>query len=181
MNTKNQKQKYELDIDNSNLTTEQKDKVYKLFHKWEKIFPKSPSDLGHTNEVKHKINLTNEEPCRDPCRRIPPAIFNEVREHLQEMLKIGAITESKSPWSSNVVIVRKQNGTIRFCIDFRKLNSRTKRDAYAIPKIEDTLHSLSGAKYFSKLDLKTGYWQVEVAEEDKEKTAFQVSGLGFYQ
>jgi hypothetical protein len=80
------------------------------------------------------------------------------------------------------VIVRKKDGKIRFCIDFRKLNQRTKKDAFAIPRIEDTLQLLSGSQYFSKLDLKSGYWQVEVREEDKEKTAFQVgSGLGFYE
>jgi len=94
---------------------------------------------------------------------------------------MGAIRESRSPWSSNCVIVRKKNGTIRFCIDFRKLNERTKKDSYALPRIEDTLHLLSGSKYFSKLDLKAGYWQVELEEEDKEKTAFQVGGLGFYE
>jgi len=74
------------------------------------------------------------------------------------MLDIGAIRESKSPFALNVVIVRKKDGTIHFCIDFRKLNARTKKDAYAIPRVEDTLHILAGAKYFSKFDLKSGYW-----------------------
>jgi len=93
---------------------------------------------------------------------------------IQEMLDIGAIRESKSPFSSNVVIVRKKDGTIHFCITFRKLNARTKKDAYAIRRVEDTLHMLAGAKYFSNFDLKSGYWQVKLDEADKEKTAFQV-------
>lgn len=131
--------------------------------------------------MKHKIELTDNKPLKEPYRKIPPGIYNEVREHLQEMLNMGAIEESKSPWSSNVVIVRKKDGSIRFCIDYRKLNQRTIRDAYPIPKIDDTLHMLSGSKYFSKLDLKSGYWQVEMDAVDKEKTAFQVCGLGFYQ
>ena len=97
------------------------------------------------------------------------------------MLDIGAIPGSKSPFSSNVVIVRKNDGTIRFCIDFRKLNARTKKDAYAIPRVENTLHILSGPKYFSKLDFKSGYWQVELDEADKEKTAFQVWGVVFFE
>ena len=97
------------------------------------------------------------------------------------MLQIGAIRESSSPFSSNVVIVRKKDGTIRFCIDYRKLNLCTTKDAYAIPRIDDTLHLLAGAKYFSKLDLKCGYWQVELKEDDKVKTAFQVGPLGFYE
>lgn len=131
--------------------------------------------------MEHQIKLTNEEPFKEPYRRIPPGVFNEVREHLKDMLDIGAIRESNCPLSSNVVIVGKKDGAIRFCVDFRTLNQRTKKDSYAIPRIEDTLHLLAGAKYFSKLDLKSGYWQVELAEEDKEKTAFQVGGLGFYE
>ena len=73
------------------------------------------------------------------------------------MLANGANQESKSPWSSNVVIVRKKDGNIRFCFDFRKLNQRTIKDAYTIPRIEDTLHFLAGSRYCSKLDLKAGY------------------------
>ena len=97
---------------------------------------------------------------------------------IQEMLDIGAIRESKSPFSLNVVIIRKKDGTIHFCINFRKLNARTKKDAYAIPRVKDTLHMLAGAKYFSKLVLKSGYWQVELDEADKAKTAFQVRSVG---
>ena len=97
------------------------------------------------------------------------------------MLDAGAIRNSASPYSSNVVIVRKKDGSIHFCVDFRKLNSRTIQDAYAIPRIEDSLHLLAGAKYFSKLDLRSGYWQVKVAEEDKCKTAFQAGTLGFFE
>jgi len=180
-NKTNMKDTYGIDLEDTDLSEEQKNRVYQLFEKHNAIFPKSPLDLGHTSEIKHTIKLTNNEPFKEPYRRIPPAVYNEVREHLKEMLDLGAIRESNSPWSSNCVIVRKKNGEIRFCIDFRKLNERTKKDSYAIPRIEDTLHLLSGSKYFSKLDLKAGYWQVELEEEDKEKTAFQVGGLGFYE
>jgi len=175
------KHKYGVDLSSSDMTPDQKHKILKLFEKWQSIFPKTSLDLGHTSAVKHKIELTNDTPFKEPYRKIPPALFNEVKHHLQEMLDIGAIRESSSPFSSNVVIVRKKDGTIRFCVDFRKLNNRTKKDAYGIPRIEDTLHMLSGSRYFSKLDLKSGYWQVEVEESDKEKTAFQVAGLGFYE
>ena len=97
------------------------------------------------------------------------------------MLAIGVIRESTSPFSSNVVIVRKKDGTIRFCIDCRKLNQHTEKDEYPIPRIDDTLHSLAGSKYFTTVDLKSGYWQVELKETDKAKTAFQVGSLGFYE
>ena len=104
-----------------------------------------------------------------------------MREHLKEMLQIGAIHESTSPFSSNVVIVRKKDGAIRFCINYRKLNQRTTKDAYPIPHIDDTLHALACSKFFSTLDLKSGYWQVELKESDKPKTAFQVGSLGFFE
>ena len=126
--------------------------------------------------VKHEIKLTDDTPFKDAYRRISPAMIEEVREHIAEMLAADAIRPS-----SNVVIVRKKDGSIRFCIDFRKLNQRTIRDAYAIPRIEDSLHLLVGSKFFTKLDLKAGYWQVELKEEDKAKTAFQVGNLGFYE
>lgn len=114
-------------------------------------------DLGHTSAVKHCNQLEDEEPFKEKYRPIPPSVYNELREHLKEMLEVGAIRESNSPWSSKVVIVRKKDGQIRFCIDFRKLNQRTKKDSYDIPRVEDTLHLLSGSKYFLKLDLKSGY------------------------
>ena len=179
--TRDIKETYGVNIEERNLTETQKQKVTILFNKYHRIFPKTPTDLGHTGQVKHKINLMDGNPFKEKYRPVPPGIYNEVREHLKEMIDIGAIRNSSSPWSSNVVIVRKKDGQIRFCIDFRKLNQRTKKDSYGIPRVEDTLHMLSGSKYFSKLDLKSGYWQVELAEEDKEKTAFQVGGLGFFE
>ena len=138
-------------------------------------------DLGCTSVVKHQINLSDNLPFKERARRIPPALFEEVREHLKEMLACGVIRESSSPWASNVVLVRKKDGSLRFCLDFRKLNSRTIKDAYALPRIEDTLDALNGACWFSTLDLKSGYWQVEVEERDKPKTAFTVGPLGFFE
>ena len=97
------------------------------------------------------------------------------------MLDAGTIRPSQSPYSSNVVLVRKKDGGLRFCIDFRKLNNRTVRDAYTLPRIDDTIDTLLGAKYFSKLDLRSGYWQVEIKEEDRQATAFTVGNMGFYE
>ena len=170
-----------LDLDASNLTTDQQKKVSDFLLKWKQTFSRGLTDLGNCDLVKHEIKLKDEKPFKEPHRRIPPAIFQEVREHLKEMMEAGAIRPSTSPYSSNVVIVRKKDGTIRFCVDFRKLNSKTITDASAIPRVEDTLHLLAGAKYFTKLDLRSGYWQVEIKEEDKEKTAFQVGTMGFYE
>ena len=96
------------------------------------------------------------------------------------MLKAGTIRPSHSPYSSHIVIVMKKNGTIRFCVDFRTLNSKTTKDAYAISRVEDSLHLLAESKYFTKLDLRSGYGQVEVDKPDKDQTTFQVGTLGFF-
>jgi len=97
------------------------------------------------------------------------------------MLDCGAISPSESPFSSNVVLVTKKDGSLRFCIDHRLLNSRTRKDAYMLPRFDDAVDVLHGARYFSKLDLRSAYWQVEIEESDREKTAFSVGNLGFYQ
>lgn len=170
-----------IELETSKLTSEQKKVATDVFHKWKSVFSTGITDIGHTKLVEHHIKLNKDEPFKDAYRRIPPGMIQEIREHLEEMIQAGAIRESESPYSSNVVIVRKKDGSIRFCVDFRKLNNRTVKDAYAIPRIEDSLHLLAGSKFFSKLDLRSGYWQVELKEEDKPKTAFQVGTLGFFE
>ena len=97
------------------------------------------------------------------------------------MLEIGAIRKSKSPWASAVVLVCKKDGVLRFCIDLRKLNARTVKDAQTLPRIEESLDSLNGAVIFMSLDLKSGYWQVELDEESMPYTAFTIGPLGFYE
>ena len=136
-------------------------------------------DMGRTNLVKHHIRLTDPLPFKEAYRRIPPQMYDEVRAHIQEMLDLGAIRPSNSPWASAIVLVRKKDGRLRFCIDLRRLNNRTVKDAYSLPKIESILDSLLGAKIFSTLDLKAGYWQVEMTEECKAYTAFTCGPLGF--
>ena len=171
----------EINIGDCKISPQEKDRLQMFLTKWNDIFSKGLTDLGNCDLVKHEIKLNDDIPIKEPARRIPPALFQEVREHLKEMMEAGAIKASQSPYSSNAVIVRKKDGTIRFCVDFRKLNNKTIKDAYAIPRVEESLHLLAGSKYFSKLDLRSGYWQVEIREEDKPKTAFQVGSLGFYE
>ena len=146
-----------------------------------KTFSKNDLDMGRTNLVKHHIKLTDPIPFKEAYRRIPPQMYDEVKGHIQEMLDLGAIRPSNSPWASAIVLARKKDGRLRFCIDLRRLNNRTVKDTYSLPKIESILDSLLGAKIFSTLDLKAGYWQVEMAEECKAYTAFTCGPLGFYE
>ena len=122
-----------------------------------KVFSKDDMDMGRTNLVQHHIKLTDPVPFKEAYRRIPPQMYDEVKTHLQEMLDLGAIRPSNSPWASAIVLVRKKDGRLRFCIDLRKLNNRTVKDAYSLPRIESILDSLGGAQIFSTLDLKAGY------------------------
>ena len=131
--------------------------------------------------MKHKIELSYDIPFKQRYRRIPPSMFDEVRNHLQQLLSAGIIRRSHSPFASNVVLVKKKTGELRLCIDFRELNQRTIKDSYSLPRIEEILDSLSGNKYFSILDMKSGYHQIEIEESHKERTAFTVGPLGFYE
>ena len=130
----------EIDIGENDLSEEQKLDLRQFLSKWRHLFSTGITDLGNSDLVKHKINLSVYVSFKEPYRRVPPALFQEIREHLTEMLQAGTIKHSQSPYSSNIVIVRKKNGSIRFCVDFRKLNSKTVKDAYTIPRMEDSLH-----------------------------------------
>ena len=130
--------------------------------------------------LKHDIKITDPQSFKERYRRIPPHLYEEVKAHLQEMVEVGAIRRSFSPWASAVVLVRKKDGGLRFCIDLCKLNNRTDKDGYSLPHIEDTLDCLHGAEWFSTLDLKSGYWQVELEEDAKPLTAFTMGPLGFW-
>ena len=138
-------------------------------------------DLGKCNILKHNIQLTDQQPFKERYRRIQPHLFEEVKQHLQEMVDVGANRRSFSPWANTVVLVRKKDGGLRHSIDLRKLNNRTVKDGYALPRIDDTLDCLHGAKWFSTLDLKSGYWQVELEEEVKPLIAFTMGPLGFWE
>ena len=158
-----------------------KSKTRELFKEYTYVFALGSLDLGHTSLVKHKIKLDNYTPFKERYRHIPPNLFEEVKNHLKEMIQVGAIRCSNSPWANAVVLVRKKDGSLRFCIALRRLNARTIKDAYSLPRIDETLDCLGGAIIFTSLDLKSGYWQVEMDEESKALTAFTVGPLGFYE
>ena len=100
---------------------------------------------------------------------------------MNDMLQAGAIRPSSSPWCNAVVLIWKKDGGLCFCIDFRKLNARTKKDSYPLPRIQETLENLEGSHIFSSFDFKSGFWQVEMDEASKQYTAFTVGSLGFFE
>ena len=137
-------------------------------------------DVGLAKVVEHHIRLSDTRPFRERSRRIAPADIDDIRRHLKDLLAAGIIKESRSLYASPIVIVRKKNGSVRMCIDYRTLNNRTIPDQYTTPRIDDALDCLSGSHWFSVLDLWSGYYQIPMSEEDREKTAF-ICPLGFYK
>ena len=143
------------------------------------IFPVPGDPLtGHTDAVEHDINTDDRSPIRCAPRRMSPQKMKKEEECVTEMLTGGQIEASDSPWSSPVVLVTKKDGGTRFCVDYRQLNDATIKDAYPLPRIDDTLDMLAGKQWFSTLDLTSGYWQVSLSREARAKTAFAThSGL----
>ena len=157
-----------------NLSPLQQQQLTELFKEYQDVFSQGDEDLGNTPLLEHGIE-THGPPLRQPYRRQNPAVRREEMTQVQQMLSSSVIRPSNSPWASPVVMVRKKDGSLRFCVDFRQLNAATVKDTHPLPRIDDLLDALHGAKWFSSLDLKSGYWQVPIAEQDKEKTAFRTS------
>ena len=149
-----------------------KQQVAQLLRNYQSTFSKDEFDLGCTHLAEHQIDTGNTKPVKQPPRRIPLALQGKDKEAIEKMLKSGAIRKSTSPWASPIVLVRKKDGSVRLCTDYRTVNSFTKKDAFPLPKIADCLDAVAGAKYFSTLDLTSGYNQIPVAKEDIPKTAF---------
>ena len=159
----------------SHLSPIQQQQLKDLFQEFSDIISQGEDDLGCTLLLQHTIE-TKGPPLRQPYRRQNPAARREKMAQVQQMLTSGVIRPFNSPWASPVVMVKKKDGSLRFCVDFRQLNAATIKDAHPLPCIDDLLDALHGARWFSTLDLKSGYWQVPIQERDKEKTAFRTSG-----
>ena len=138
------------------------------------------NEPGRTTIAEHSIETGNANPVRLQPYRIPHAYRDTVRQELEEMEQKGIIEPSTSEWAAPIVLVKKKDGTLRFCVDYRKLNSRSQADAYPMPRMDELIDQLGKAKYVTTLDLTRGYWQVPEAEKAREKTAF-VTPSGLYQ
>ena len=154
-----------------------------LLKRYKNVFSKSSDDIGRTNLIQHEINTGNAVPIRQPPRRLSFGKRQIEKDEIQRMLKLGVIEPSTSSWSSPVVLIAKKGGQggTRFCVDFRGVNGlMTEKIAYPIPRIDDCLDALSTASFYGCMDLNSGFWQLEMKESDKEKTAFATS-QGLYQ
>uniref|UniRef100_A0A8R1DVU2 Reverse transcriptase domain-containing protein n=1 Tax=Caenorhabditis japonica TaxID=281687 RepID=A0A8R1DVU2_CAEJA len=153
---------------------ERRNNPHKEDRKDDDIFAIEDNELTQTNMTECAIELEKEEPIRQKCRPVPLALQEKVRGMLKDMEERCVIKKCRSPWASPVVLVKKKDGSIRMCVDYRKLNAVIKLNAHPLPHIESTLQALRGKKWFTTLDLMAGYWQIPMEEESKEKTAFTV-------
>ncbi|XP_055362214.1 retrovirus-related Pol polyprotein from transposon 412 [Betta splendens] len=162
------------------LPDEWKGRVTHKLNGFSDVFAQHDLDFGHGSKIQHHIRLKDETPFKQRSRPIHPRDYEAVKKHLQTLLSAGIIGESESPFSSPIVVVRKKDGDVRLCVDYRKLNLQTIKDAYALPLLEESFSVLAGSKWFSVMDLKAGYYQIEMNNEDKPKTAF-CCPFGFYE
>ena len=157
------------------------DAAHQLLAEYHDVFSLDPVELGCTHSTEHTIKVTDNTPFKERFRQIPLPMVEEVRNHLREMLESSAIRPSQSAWCNAVVLVWKKDGSLCFCIDFRHLNTHTKKDSYPLPRIQEALESLVGTGHFSSLDLKSGFWQIGMDEASKQYTTFTMGNLGFFE
>ena len=169
-----------LELDKWGVGLIERRQIQSLVAAYSDVFAMDASELGSTDLVTHSIDTEDHRPVRQPVRRTPFALRAKIDELVKGMLDQGVVEPSSSPWASPIVLVQKKDGGVRFCVDYRRVNSLTKVDEFPLPRIDDTLDLLTGQQYFTTLDLATGYWQVRMDPASKEKTAFTTYS-GLYQ
>ena len=157
---------------NKELGRADREEILQLCHTFSDRFAEDPKRPQRTEKEKHYIITGDNTPVKSRPRKFPPSWECEIERQVSEMIDNGICRESKSPWASNVVLVRKRDGSLRFAIDYRGLNDVTKKDAYSLPNPQHILDKLYGACYFTSLDVASAYWCVPVHDTDIEKTAF---------
>ena len=172
---------FELNIGDAPLTKEQQARMIDIIYDHQEVFSLYDGDLGYCDALKHSIPTTTDKPVYLPHRQIPVQLQSEVCKCLDNWLKQGIIRPSKSPYASQVVIVRKKTGEIRLCIDFRKLNAISIHDSFPLPRVEEALQAVQAAIWFSSFDLAQGYLQMAMEESDIPKTAFCAGSSGLYE
>ena len=166
-------EKQEFNI-NPSLSPEERQKLHSLLEKYSSVWAKNPKKPSLCNKGKHKIITREADPIKQKMRRMSPNDEKEVNCQVEEMLSNGICRPSDSPWSSGVILVKKRDGSQRFVIDYRLLNSVTEKDAYPLPNAKDLFDKMHGSNVFSFLDCASAYWSIEMEEKDRHKTAFSV-------
>ena len=167
-------------MDNTDLTFEQKQKVRNLLDSHGGVVGESELDLGLTSTVEHTIDIEGTGPIKQRYRRFPAPLQEEIQGEISKLLERGIIEPSTSAWSSPLVPVRKRNGKLRLCIDYRGVNAFTRKDSFPLPHLNDAIRKFKGNLYFTNLDLLSGYHQIKMDDKSKEITAFS-SGENLYQ
>ena len=167
------------EMDLSMLSKEEQKQAREVFWKERLVFSVN-GEIGCAEELVMNLKTTDEVPVQRNYNSIPRPLIAEVKNHVEDLLNRKWIARSQSSWSSPVVIVRKKNGEIRLCCDFRQLNKKTVQDKHPLPRVQETLDSLGGSKWFTVLDQSRAYYQGFIAKEDRHKTAF-VSPWGLYE
>ena len=162
------------------LPKEKEEELLTLLKRRERAFAVDPKSPLPNKVLKHTIETGKQQPIKVPPYRTSPAEDEAIEKEVQMMLDKGIIRPSHSPWSSPVVLVKKPDGSWRFCFDARRLNEVTKKDAYAVPRVQEMLSRFNGAKYFTAIDCASGFWQVPLDETSMEKTAF-VTKFGLFE
>lgn len=163
-----------------NLTITQQELANIIIEKFKQISTDT-KPLGKTHLAEHHIDTGDHSPIRQRCYRLSPEKQKALKNEVDEMLKLDVIEPCESPWLSPVIITPKKDGTWRFCVDSRKLNSITRKDAYKLPLISDILDNLKNCKYLSSIDIAKAFWEIPLNKDDRPKTAFHVPGRGMYQ
>ena len=172
---------FTINIGEAPLSREQQSHFIDLIYDHKEVFSLYDGDLGFCDALKHSIPTTTDKPVYLPHRQIPVQLQQEVRKCLEYWLKQGIICPSKSPYASQVVIVRKKSGKIRLCVDFWKLNAISIRDSFPLPRIEEALQAVQAAVWFTSLDLAQGYLQMAMEEADIPKTAFRAGSSSLFE
>jgi hypothetical protein len=162
------------------MTHVQIEQMRTILWKYSNCLSTNEFDLGFTDLVEHTIDTGNSPPIRQTLRRQPLAYQDQIDDHVQRMLQAGVIVPSSSPWCSNVCLVKKKDGKLRFAIDYRHINSISTIPAYPMPRVDSCIDSLGNSAWFSTMDLRSAFWQVKQSEKDAPKTAF-ITRTGCYQ
>ena len=167
-----EEEEFKANLKTGEINETQKQELEEILQEYRRLCVMSNTPLGQTDIITHRINTGDHTPIQQKYYRVDEKKKKIIKDEIEKMEKAGVIRKSYGPWASPVVIVRKKDGSNRFCVDYRKINSVTITDAHPLPRIDDLLERFRTAKWFTSMDLASGYWQIKMEEKDMEKTAF---------